>query len=62
MGTKDWMEAKSDFQAVLKIDPNNKTAKNQLTVTERHLKKEKEREKKLYANMFSKMSAGGEVR
>lgn len=54
MGLKDWPEAKRDFQAVLELDPNNKSAKNQLIVCEQKLKLERERERKLYASMVSK--------
>ncbi|XP_066291133.1 peptidyl-prolyl cis-trans isomerase FKBP4-like [Branchiostoma lanceolatum] len=62
---RDYEEAKSDFNAVLKIDPNNKAAKNQVTVILQHQKKEKERERKLYGTMFEKMAAmdsGGDNR
>jgi len=58
MGTKDWVEARSDFQAVLNIDSSNKTAKNQLIIAEHKVKQERERERKLYASMFTKMAAG----
>ncbi|KAF6025872.1 FKBP4 [Bugula neritina] len=58
MGTKDWVEARSDFQAVLNIDSSNKTAKNQLIIAEHKVKQERERERKLYASMFTKMTAG----
>lgn len=54
MGLKEWADAKNDFQAVLKIDGTSKAARNQLTICEHKLKLEKEREKKLYASMFSK--------
>lgn len=57
MGTKDWKDAREDFKAVLELDPKNKTAKNQLTIAEHHLKQEREKEKKLYANMFAKKAA-----
>ena len=56
-GTKDWKEARQDFKAVLDLEPTNKTAKNQLTVAEHHLKQERDREKRLYANMFASKSA-----
>ncbi|XP_078611569.1 peptidyl-prolyl cis-trans isomerase FKBP4-like [Branchiostoma floridae x Branchiostoma japonicum] len=54
---RDYEEAKSDFNAVLNIDPNNKAAKNQVTTILQQQKKEREREKKLYGNMFEKMAA-----
>ncbi|KAI8494994.1 PREDICTED: peptidyl-prolyl cis-trans isomerase FKBP4-like [Branchiostoma belcheri] len=56
---RDYEEARSDFNAVLKIDPNNKAAKNQVTTILHHQKKEREQEKKLYGSMFEKMAAQG---
>lgn len=48
--------AKEDFQAVLKIDPNNKAAANQIIVCNNKMKEQREKDKKLYSNMFTKMA------
>jgi len=56
MNMNNYDGAISDFKRVLEIDPNNKAAKNQITVTNQKIRQEKEREKKLYAGMFEKLA------
>lgn len=41
---------------VLEIDPQNKAAMNQVTVCKRVVKESHDKEKKLYANMFTKFA------
>ncbi|XP_072034788.1 peptidyl-prolyl cis-trans isomerase FKBP4-like [Amphiura filiformis] len=54
---KDWELAKVDFSKVLEHDPNNKAAKNQVAICAHHIKQFKEKERKMYSNMFSKFTA-----
>lgn len=49
--------ALEDFKAVLEIDPENKAARNQITVTNQKKKQLHEREKQMYSTMFQKMAA-----
>ena len=52
LGLKEYDLAKNDFQAVLKLDPNNKAAKNQLLQCVQAIKAQLEKEKTTYRNMF----------
>ena len=54
---KNYDSAITQFKKVLEIDPANKAAKNQITLMSQKIKQDKEREKKLYSNMFAKMAA-----
>ena len=54
---KEHTEAIKDFKSVLQIDPNNKSAKNQIVLTQQSIKQEKEKNKKLYGGMFDKFAA-----
>nr|XP_054761967.1 peptidyl-prolyl cis-trans isomerase FKBP4-like [Lytechinus pictus] len=49
-------KAKLDFLKVLEIEPENKAAKNQLTVSNQKLKQHHEKEKKIYGNMFQRFA------
>lgn len=53
---QDFDDAIKDFNQVLEIDPNNKAAKNQITICQHKIKKLKEAEKKMYAGMFAKFA------
>lgn len=53
---KNYESAVQQFQRVLEIDPQNKAAKNQITLLQQSIKQDKARQKKLYANMFAKMA------
>ena len=44
--------ARNDFMAVLKIDPTNKAAKDQVTIIIHKIKQELEKEKKKYGTCF----------
>lgn len=47
--------ARADFARVLEIDPDNKAAKNKVTICVHQMKMIKEKEKKTFANMFDKV-------
>ena len=51
---QDYEEAIGDFQEVLKLEPLNKAAQRQLALSRKKLKEEREKERRRYANMFSK--------
>ncbi|XP_059154414.1 peptidyl-prolyl cis-trans isomerase FKBP4-like isoform X2 [Physella acuta] len=53
---KDYDEAVKDYNQVVALEPDNKAAKNQIIVCKKKLQEEHQQEKKLYANMFSKMT------
>ncbi|KAL0106892.1 hypothetical protein PUN28_015430 [Cardiocondyla obscurior] len=46
----------NDFQEVLKLQPNNTAASNQVLICNSFIKKQLTKEKKLYANMFDKFA------
>jgi len=50
---KDYSLAVADFNKVVELEPANKAAKNGVAACKREQQKEHQREKKLYANMFS---------
>lgn len=56
LGLGDMELARNDFMAVLKIDPTNKAAKDQVTIIIHKIKQELEKEKKKYGNMFEKFA------
>ena len=53
---QDHEDAIADFQEVLKVEPGNKAAATQIAQSKHKLKVIKDREKKRYANMFSKFA------
>jgi len=53
----DWEKAKADFAQASQLDPNNKAAKNKVTLCEQKIKQYKQKEKHLFANMFDKFAA-----
>ncbi|KAH9519285.1 Peptidyl-prolyl cis-trans isomerase fkbp4 [Bulinus truncatus] len=53
---KDYALAVQDYQKVVTLEPDNKAAKNQVIVCKKKIQEEHQKEKKLYANMFSKMT------
>lgn len=53
---KDYDLAVQDYQRVAELEPENKAAKNQIVLCKKKLQEEHQKEKKLYANMFSKMT------
>lgn len=53
----DYQEALQDFQTVIKLDPLNKAAKNQILICSQKTKEASDKERKIYANMFTKLAA-----
>jgi len=53
---KDYGAAKADFEKTLKLEPENKAAKNKLVLCQQAVKAEKEREKKMFGNIFERMN------
>ncbi|XP_013102082.2 FK506-binding protein 59 isoform X2 [Stomoxys calcitrans] len=53
----EYDEALLDFQKVLELEPTNKAAQNQIQICKHKIKEAKDKEKKIYANMFSKLAA-----
>ncbi|XP_064604000.1 peptidyl-prolyl cis-trans isomerase FKBP4-like [Liolophura sinensis] len=53
----EYESAIEDFREVLKIDPNNKAARKELSLATQKLKQFRDKEKKLYAGMFTKLAA-----
>ncbi|KAL0273021.1 UNVERIFIED_CONTAM: hypothetical protein PYX00_005798 [Menopon gallinae] len=49
-------KAKADFEAVLKIEPTNKLAASQIVACCNKIKQHREKEKKIYSNMFEKFA------
>lgn len=58
--TKEYARAQEDFEEVLKIDANNKAARNQLSICTVKLKQQLERERQMYKHIFSRMAAQAE--
>ncbi|XP_031627970.1 FK506-binding protein 59 isoform X2 [Contarinia nasturtii] len=54
--TGDAKSALDDFLKVQELEPDNKAATNQITLCKAKIKEENDKEKKLYANMFSKFA------
>lgn len=52
--------ALEDFNKVQKLEPDNKAALNQITLCKQEIKKQNDKEKRLYANMFSKFADADE--
>uniref|UniRef100_A0A2R5LG15 peptidylprolyl isomerase n=1 Tax=Ornithodoros turicata TaxID=34597 RepID=A0A2R5LG15_9ACAR len=57
VGTKEFDVALKDFEQVLKVDANNKAARNQLSICQTKLSQELQREKQFYKSIFDKMAA-----
>lgn len=57
IGLKDLEDAKVDFKQVIKIEPDNKAAKQQLAVCVKGLKDHAEKQKKTFQGMFDKFAA-----
>ncbi|KAH8350500.1 hypothetical protein KR067_004998 [Drosophila pandora] len=50
-------DALEDFQKVIQLEPANKAASNHVLICKQKIKESKNKEKKLYANMFTKLAA-----
>lgn len=53
----EYDEALIDFQKVLELEPTNKAAQNQIQICKHKIKEAKDKEKRIYANMFTKLAA-----
>ncbi|KAJ8249833.1 hypothetical protein COCON_G00230490 [Conger conger] len=53
---KEFERARADFQKVVQLYPANKAAKAQALLCQRHIKEQREKDKRLYANMFQKFA------
>ncbi|XP_048005717.1 FK506-binding protein 59 isoform X1 [Leguminivora glycinivorella] len=56
LGLGEAEQALQDFQHVVEAEPQNKAAANQIAVCKQTIQKQKQKEKKLYANMFDKFA------
>jgi len=52
----DYTAAAEDFGKVLALEPGNKAARNQLSISRQKQKEAYTKEKELYTNMFQKMA------
>lgn len=48
--------ASTDFKLLLEVEPNNTAAKQQLSICNKALKQQLQKEKQIYANMFDKFA------
>ncbi|KAM8862035.1 LOW QUALITY PROTEIN: peptidyl-prolyl cis-trans isomerase FKBP4 [Synchiropus picturatus] len=55
-GMKEFERAKEDFQRVLQLYPANKAAKSQMVLCQKQIKEQREKDKRIYANMFQKFA------
>jgi hypothetical protein len=53
---QDYEEALKCFQGVMKIESTNRAAYQQIQACRQKIKQQREKDKKLYANMFEKLS------
>jgi FK506-binding protein 4/5 len=56
MQLKDFNLAINDFQTVIELDPDNKAARNKVAYCLQEIKAQKNRDKKVFANMFDKFA------
>lgn len=49
-------QAKKHFEAILEFDANNKAAHNQVVICNAKIREQREKDKKLYANIFNRMA------
>ncbi|KAH8026220.1 hypothetical protein HPB51_017146 [Rhipicephalus microplus] len=57
IATNDFELARKDFEEVLKIDSNNKAARNQLSICTVKLKQQLQKERQMYKHIFERMAA-----
>lgn len=53
----DYHDALNDFHRVTELDASNKAAQNQIVICMQKMKEANDKERKLYANMFTKLAA-----
>ena len=51
-----YFSAKQDFVKVLELDPENKAAKNKVTLCQHQIKAQRDKEKRTFANMFDRFA------
>ncbi|KXJ23190.1 peptidyl-prolyl cis-trans isomerase FKBP4 [Exaiptasia diaphana] len=56
LALKDYSSSKSDFLAVLSLDPKNREAREQLRIVNQNLKIQNAKDKKTFANMFERLA------
>ncbi|XP_059191853.1 peptidyl-prolyl cis-trans isomerase FKBP4 [Centropristis striata] len=55
-GMKEFDKARDDFQQVVQLYPANKAAKSQVGLCQKRIKEQREKDKRIYANMFQKFA------
>uniref|UniRef100_A0A671VQE1 peptidylprolyl isomerase n=2 Tax=Sparus aurata TaxID=8175 RepID=A0A671VQE1_SPAAU len=55
-GMKEFDKARDDFQQVIQLYPANKAAKSQVVLCQKRIKEQHEKDKRIYANMFTKFA------
>ncbi|XP_018519420.1 LOW QUALITY PROTEIN: peptidyl-prolyl cis-trans isomerase FKBP4 [Lates calcarifer] len=55
-GMKEFDRARDDFQRVVQLYPANKAAKSQVSLCQKRIKEQHEKDKRTYANMFQKFA------
>ncbi|XP_042352227.1 peptidyl-prolyl cis-trans isomerase FKBP4 [Plectropomus leopardus] len=55
-GMKEFERARDDFQQVVHLYPANKAAKSQVSLCQKRIKEQHEKDKRIYANMFQKFA------
>ncbi|XP_068579475.1 peptidyl-prolyl cis-trans isomerase FKBP4 [Cebidichthys violaceus] len=55
-GMKEFDKARDDFQQVAQLYPANKAAKSQVSLCQKRIKEQHEKDKRIYANMFQKFA------
>uniref|UniRef100_G3PHY9 peptidylprolyl isomerase n=1 Tax=Gasterosteus aculeatus aculeatus TaxID=481459 RepID=G3PHY9_GASAC len=55
-GMKEYDRARDDFQQVVQLYPANKAAKSQVSLCQKRIKEQHEKDKRIYANMFQKFA------
>lgn len=61
IATNEFDLARKDFEEVLKIDANNKAARNQLSICTVKLKQQLQKERQMYKHIFERMAAQAET-
>jgi len=56
LALNDCESAKLDFEKCAELEPDNKAAKNKVSICQQRIKAQKEKEKKTFANMFDKFA------
>ncbi|XP_054744105.1 FK506-binding protein 59 isoform X1 [Anastrepha obliqua] len=57
LAINEFKEALDDFEKVIELEPTNKAAINQIQICRQRIKEANDKERKIYANMFKKLSA-----